>query len=775
MTTSLLLASGVGLTYQGSSLEPVTLFGVLVGGIVAMAAAAVTAEAAGAKRLKAGKKSDEEGNPKVFTLSLGAETVVLEPGKSWNKLDVYKWVTRGVIEDPRSFHIHADGAIAIAGENIRLSDPEGTAKLEREIHSRHAPPVAHKTPATGHGTRAPASGAASGISGRVQFKVRLDHLGHLMVECFRRNERVETGIRGLPSLVENGLMLKPKSLHVDPLLRGVDIDDTHFESNEAGARQLEEFLNSRYAPALGAEEDDAVEIKENPAAATGFDIRFVTIRAGARFEIKGHLSQDKLDVLQDTNRCEILQPGTVLRLSPPCLLFRRRRRDSSEEKIPELPDVQYRRVTAGQLQRMLNHPVIRRLGEKAEQTAAAEQEQPVDIIEIRVVRNPQNKLFLWLECVTTAGGTPKGSALTHHNISELQHHAVFLPHLEVALSVDNRTLRVLNKESNQKEVIAIDQSSPDADLGKAGLMLTAALKPPVPRPATEVKPAPAKETPEPLATTLKQESVENPSSPLSISEPAMPVPPLAAATAPSVAATIPAAPTRSSEAASEPSQSQSEPPKSKQASNNAAAPEMEQTRPATSTDAPPTVVAEPAPPRDQPMPALFHETDPLRINAEAFRKLGKRLGPAVQDICLDLPRVFANRRFEIISFSHPEITEVLELRLGEFVGFYLTHINDRKTLLNYACKGKRVEFGPERCLLQPDVTIDPDEFKGSALLGLAFDRNCHYVFIVTQVFKDWVNRREKLYLDASIRFATVAEIAAAPTEYTLIWPEPPAE
>src|SRR5437667_96553 len=90
-------------------------------------------------------------------------------------------------------------------------------------------------------------------SGKVRFKVRLDRLGHLMVECLRGAERVETGLRGLSMLVQNGLMLKPGSVHLDPLQRGIQLDGMRFESSEAGARQLEEALNSKYAPTLKVE------------------------------------------------------------------------------------------------------------------------------------------------------------------------------------------------------------------------------------------------------------------------------------------------------------------------------------------------------------------------------------------------------------------------------------------------------------------------------------------------------------------------------------------
>jgi hypothetical protein len=151
--------------------------------------------------------------------------------------------------------------------------------------------------------------------------------------------------------------------------------------------------------ALKPDDSTQIIVRENAASATGFDIDFVTIQAGAR-HVKGHLGQDKLNVLQDPQRCDLLHPGIVLRLSPPNLLIRRRRPDGGEEPVPGLPDVSYLRVEAGQLQQILNHPLVRRRTDhEPEQPLPAWTAQPATGLEcIRVVHNPQNRLFLWLEC-----------------------------------------------------------------------------------------------------------------------------------------------------------------------------------------------------------------------------------------------------------------------------------------------------------------------------------------------------------------------------------------
>ena len=98
---------------------------------------AATAEGVREKRIAVGKQCDAVGHPKVFTLTFGGETLTLDPGKSWIKVDAFKWTTRGLIEEPQSFHVLADATVEINGEKIGLHDPDAIAKLEHEINKRH--------------------------------------------------------------------------------------------------------------------------------------------------------------------------------------------------------------------------------------------------------------------------------------------------------------------------------------------------------------------------------------------------------------------------------------------------------------------------------------------------------------------------------------------------------------------------------------------------------------------------------------------------------------
>jgi hypothetical protein len=75
------------------------------------------------------------------------------------------------------------------------------------------------------------------------------------------------------------------------------------------------------------------------------------------------------------------------------------------------------------------------------------------------------------------GGAPHGKAFTHHNVAELQHHHAFQPGFEVALSLDNHRLSILNRETHHDESLHLASDSDEATLERAGQLLTAVLRP----------------------------------------------------------------------------------------------------------------------------------------------------------------------------------------------------------------------------------------------------------------------------------------------------------
>lgn len=665
------------------------------------------------KQVRASTRPRGDKGELVFVLSLDKESIALDPGTTWSHADRYKWVVRGLIEEPQMLHVFPDGSVEINSEKILITDPAAAAKLEHQINKRHPPVGVHPpTPVAPSGVKA----SSPPTPDPRRFRVKLDHFGHLMIEWGHGIDREETGLRGVASLITNGLIRKPEHYRVDPMQRSIEIDGVTYECNEAGAKKLETALNSYYAPRAEERKTAAIEVKENLAASTGFDLHFRTTHAGVTHDVKGHLTQDLLDQLQDPGKSDLIQPGIHLLLSPPNLLIRRRRSDMGEERIPELPDVNLLRLTAVQLEQIFNHPLIRRgAGTVLAPVLQAPTGQPEEIAELRVIRNPEDKKFLWLECISIIGKTLATKALTHHNIADLQSSGCFLPHLKVALSLDHQRLSIHDLQTHKEESITLEPvNSPIEVLGEASRMLTQALKRSAPGSATASDTAP----------------VSSPS--------AEQAPPFIAS---AVAFALPAH------------------------TVEAETPTLRDALPS-----PPIPVR----PLDPVIVDLFRESDALHINQEVFRRLSIHLGITPQDVCLSLPLVFDNRRFEILNFDRQEITSVMELRGTDFYGFYLSHVNERKIMLVYACNGMHLEWGPDKCVLQATIKSEAEEYRGRVLLGMAQDRNNEFVFVVDPEFKKWIAPREMPYTEENLQFLTVADIAAAPDNYTLIWPQRPA-
>src|SRR5881409_2608900 len=167
MNNALLSASWYGLAPGMVGTESLLAVCLILAVVVALVGVISTAQR---PRVKADKHKDAEGNAKIFTLSLGGEPVTLDPGKPWVHVDRYKWVTRGLIEAPQSFHVLPDGTVEVNGEKIRLSDPEGVVKLEFEINKHHTSVVSHKSPPVSP-TTVPQTHGPTLL--KVRFKVRL--------------------------------------------------------------------------------------------------------------------------------------------------------------------------------------------------------------------------------------------------------------------------------------------------------------------------------------------------------------------------------------------------------------------------------------------------------------------------------------------------------------------------------------------------------------------------------------------------------------------------
>jgi len=686
--------------------------------------------------------SDPEGHPSRYTLTLGTETITLDPGRAWIQADAYKWVTRGLLEEPQSYHVAPEGTVEINGEKILLTDHEGIARLEHEINKHHAGSVL--TPSLPKSAPRKPAGPPRDPT-KVTFQVKIDRLSHLVIGCFYGEDHLETGLRGLTNLVSNGLMRKPRALHIDPLQRWIEIDAHRFECSEQDAHRFEAFLNAEYALKLKAAGEGVIEIKENPASATGLDIHFTSFHAGVRTEVKGHLTQGNLDLLQDDQKCDLLQHGIVLRLSPPNLLIRHRRPDGGEERVPDIPDVAYRRVKPAELQAIFNDPRLRRTGKGVAGAASAPAPHPTEFQEIRVLRNPKNRLALWLECVAAHSDQVEGMALTHHNVAELQHRGVFRPEFDVAMSVDAHELSVLNPTTREEDKIRLAPNSPDDQLVAAGRLLTGALKAPSTPPTPSV-PDLEPDLDEPSAEEDSSSEQEKPSAAAPSDGPVSSLPLTTPVEEPSPAF-APLTPVEASVAAPI-----SVPVESLSVSSRGSVTEEE--------------------PRDEPEGGgLFPDQDPRHVIEGVFSALTRHLEVPLQEVHLSLPRVFSDRRFVVLSFGGQQISGLGELRSDAFYGFYLSFLDPGTVILVYACQGRHIEWGTDKCVVQSSLSAEADEFKEPALLGLAQDADGNFLFMVTPAYRQWIRTREHDYRSVFARFLTADQFLAQAPRPMVIWPE----
>jgi hypothetical protein len=540
-------------------------------------------------------------------------------------------------------------------------------------------------------------------------------------------------------------MRKPRELHIDPLQRWIEIDGRRFACTEEDARRFESLLNEEYSLQIKRAGEGIIEIKENPASATGLDIHFTTFHGGVRTEVKGHLTQEHLDLLQNEQKCDLLQHGIVLRLSPPNLLIRRRRPDGGEERIPEIPDVKYRHTSAAELQAILNDSRLRRTGEGAGATAPVAEPHPAEIREIRVVRNPENRLALWLECVAAHGDQVEGMALTHHNVAELQQRGVFRPELDVVTSLDAHELSVLNQTTHEEKRITLAPESSDDELSAAGQLLSEALKAPSELPApSPTPPEPIREEPQPSSQTQTAEEAQ----PATASPPSEP----------------PAAPLP------EASGEQAAPPSAPMI------PEEDAVQKAGASRAESLSVSDEKPgeqgPTEEPTDEnLFPDQEARHVIEGTFSALTRHVDAPVQEAYLSLPRVFSGRRFVVLSFNGQRIGDLGELRSEAFYGFYLSFVDADTVILVFACEGRHVEWGTEKCVVQPSLSAEAEEFTGAGLLGLAQDEEGNFLFVVTPAYRQWIQTREQDYRPVFARFLTAGEFAARTPRPTVIWPE----
>jgi len=332
-----------------------------------------------------GKETD------VFTMSLGEETIELWPLRNWGQLDVYKWRVRGKLPGtPAGLEITHDH-VRVAGETVTTKDPEGIAKLQKLFNEwlaleRESLQLARRKtqpkPAAAESTAAMASEPQV-----PRFHVELDKENQVHIKCVQGKETLATiGLNpsGFTSLVNQGLMHKPRTIKVGALHDWIELDGVlfSFEKGRNDAAILEKALNERYLSAAALGQGKDIVISPNAASSTGFDIQFPAKIGGVRQNRKHPLNEETLELLQDPDKCGLLLKGTVIKVSRPNFIFKRKTPDGGEryfEKSPETTvsvtdddgqvrhidlsqPVNYLRLSALELTAVFNHPSINQHG-----------------------------------------------------------------------------------------------------------------------------------------------------------------------------------------------------------------------------------------------------------------------------------------------------------------------------------------------------------------------------------------------------------------------------
>jgi hypothetical protein len=215
----------------------------------------------------------------------------------------------------------------------------------------------------------------------------VDQEQQVHIQCLQGKEvlaSIGLNVPGFNSLADQGLLRKPRLLKVGVLHDWVELDGVlySFEKGNNDAVALERVLNERYLSNLALGQGKDVVVFANAASSTGFDIQFTALLGGVPDNRRRPLNEDTLELLQDPNRCGLLQNGLVVKLTRPTLIFKQKtpdggeryleksaantvvvRGDAGPEKAIELSQpVNYLRLSAVELTAVFNHPAINKRG-----------------------------------------------------------------------------------------------------------------------------------------------------------------------------------------------------------------------------------------------------------------------------------------------------------------------------------------------------------------------------------------------------------------------------
>ena len=353
---------------------------------------AATLPAVGKSGIKIGRATLKEAGAQaaeVFTMTLDQETIPLVPLRSWGQLDTFKWCVRGKLPGiPAGLEVTLDH-IKIEGQTVSLKDSDACSRLERifnewlALEKATLENVRNKTQVKPEVALRPTE--VQRKPERARFHVEADKRGQVHIQCFQGKEQlaaVGLSVLGINSLVNQGLMRKPRTLKVGALHDWIELDGVlcSFEKGRNDTAALEQILNERYLPASTLGQGKDIVILANAASSTGFDIQFPVTVAGVPEARRRHLAEDALELLQDPEKSGLLQPGRILKLTRPCLIFKQRTADGGERYLEQRPEnvvivpgddgsekridlsrpVNYMHLSAAELTAIFNHPVINR-------------------------------------------------------------------------------------------------------------------------------------------------------------------------------------------------------------------------------------------------------------------------------------------------------------------------------------------------------------------------------------------------------------------------------
>jgi len=282
----------------------------------------------------------------VFTMSLGEETIELLPLKNWGQLDVHKWTVRGRLPGtPAGIEVTEDH-VKLIGETVSPAHPGGCARLEKLFEEwlaleKEGLELARKKAQRRKTISAvPESPPAPG---QHHFQVDVDKEGQVHVRCLEGKEElamIGLNLPGFNSLVTQGWMRKPHALKVGALHDWVELDGVlySFEKGNNDAAKLTEALNNNYRPPVALGQGKDIVVYANAASSTGFDIQFPARVAGVPDHRRRPLAEESLELLQDPTHCGLLQPGLVIKLTRPTLIFKQKTPDGGEQYLDASPE-----------------------------------------------------------------------------------------------------------------------------------------------------------------------------------------------------------------------------------------------------------------------------------------------------------------------------------------------------------------------------------------------------------------------------------------------------